>query len=107
MISLTVQNIVKGNEEFVRIKISDTGIGIPEDKLHKIFDRFYQVDDSSGRVYGGSGIGLSLVKELVDLHKWEINIESELAKGTTFILTIPLSEYYLSDNQKVERRTSV
>ncbi|HEX9252662.1 MAG TPA: ATP-binding protein, partial [Ignavibacteriaceae bacterium] len=102
IISLAVKKIITGNEEFARIKISDTGIGIPEDKLHKIFDRFYQVDDSSGRVYGGSGIGLALVKELIDLHKWEINIESEIEKGTTFILTIPLSEYYLSDNQKIK-----
>ncbi len=85
--------------EFAEIKISDTGIGIPKEKLNQIFDRFYQVDDSSGRNYGGSGIGLSLVKELVDLHKWGIEVESEKGKGTTFILSIPLSDNYLSENQ--------
>lgn len=85
--------------EFAEIKISDTGIGIPKEKLNQIFDRFYQVDDSSGRNYGGSGIGLSLVKELVDLHKWSIEVESEKGKGTTFILSIPLSDNYLSENQ--------
>ena len=102
IISLTVQNIKSGSEEFAKIKISDSGIGIPKDKIDRIFDRFYQVDDSSGRAYGGSGIGLSLVKEFVDLHKWEINIESEIAKGTTFILKIPLGESYLSDEQKIK-----
>ncbi len=101
MITLAVQNISSNSQDFARIKISDTGIGIPKDKLDRIFDRFFQVDDSSGRSYGGSGIGLSLVKELVDLHKWEINIESEVSKGTTFILTIPLSDSYLSDKQKI------
>ncbi len=101
MITLTVQTLSSNDENFAKIKISDTGIGIPEDKLNRIFDRFFQVDDSSGRSYGGSGIGLSLVKELVDLHKWEINIESEVNKGTTFILTVPLSDSYLSDKQKI------
>lgn len=101
MITLTVQNISSNNEDFARIKISDTGIGIPKDKLDRIFDRFFQVDDSSGRSYGGSGIGLSLVKELVDLHKWEIKIDSDVSKGTTFILTIPLSDSYLSNKQKI------
>jgi len=106
IISLTVQNIKSESEEFARIKISDTGIGIPKDKLDRIFDRFYQVDDSSGRAYGGSGIGLSLVKEFVDLHKWKINIESIIAKGTTFILTIPLGESYLSDKQKIKEENN-
>lgn len=106
IISLNVQSIKSDTEDFARIKILDTGIGIPKDKLDRIFDRFYQVDDSSGRAYGGSGIGLSLVKELVDLHKWKINIESEIAKGTTFILTIPLSDSYLLDKQKIKEENN-
>jgi len=106
IISLTVKCIKSGSDDFAEIKIADTGIGIPEDNLNRIFDRFYQVDDSSGRAYGGSGIGLSLVKELVDLHKWEIDIKSEVAKGTTFILSIPLSDSYLSDKQKIKEGTN-
>lgn len=102
IISLTVKCIKSGSDDFAEIKISDTGIGIPEDKLDRIFDRFYQVDDSLGRAYGGSGIGLSLVKELVDLHKWEIDIKSEIDKGTTFIITIPLTDSYLKDKQKIK-----
>ncbi len=72
------------------IKISDSGIGIPEDQLDKIFNRFYQVDDSSRRAFGGSGIGLALVKELVDLHKWKIDVKSDLGKGTEFNLIVLL-----------------
>ena len=106
LISLSVKTIKLGNENFAVVKISDTGIGIPKDKLNSIFDRFYQVDDSSGRAYAGSGIGLSLVKELVELHKWQINIESEIAKGTAFILTIPLSDSYLSDKQKIQEENN-
>jgi len=106
IISLDVKNNRRDDGDFAAVKISDTGIGIPKDKLDRIFDRFYQVDDSSGRAFGGSGIGLSLVKELVELHKWKINIESEMAKGTTFILTIPLSDSYLSDKQKIKEENN-
>lgn len=93
-------------KEFAEIKISDTGIGIAKDKLDKIFDRFYQVDDSSRKNYGGSGIGLALVKELTDLHKWEINVESEKGKGTEFSIHIPLQETYLHETQKEIEVTS-
>ncbi len=106
MISLHVGNIRRDSEDFAVVQISDTGIGISEDKLDRIFDRFYQVDDSSGRAFGGSGIGLSLVKELVELHKWKINIESEMAKGTSFILTIPLSDSYLPEKQKIKEENN-
>jgi signal transduction histidine kinase/ligand-binding sensor domain-containing protein/DNA-binding response OmpR family regulator len=100
LISLDIVKYDETENNFANIKIADTGIGIPEEKLNQIFDRFYQVDDSSGRNYGGSGIGLSLVKELVDLHKWDIEVQSKSGKGTTFILTIPLNDSYLADNQK-------
>ena len=87
--------------DYTTVTITDTGIGIPAEKIDKIFDRFYQVDDSSKRAYSGSGIGLSLVKELVDLHQWKIFVQSKLGSGTEFILQIPLDENYLSDFQKV------
>jgi signal transduction histidine kinase/ligand-binding sensor domain-containing protein/DNA-binding response OmpR family regulator len=87
--------------QYAEIRIKDTGIGIPSDKLEKIFDRFYQVDNSSKRVAGGSGIGLALVKELTDLHKWKIAVNSDYGKGTEFILTIPLSDTYLRDFERI------
>ena len=73
----------------LRILISDTGNGIPEDQLGRIFDRFYQVDDSSTRKGEGTGIGLALVQELVKLMQGSISVESRLGQGTTFRVTLP------------------
>jgi signal transduction histidine kinase/ligand-binding sensor domain-containing protein len=78
------------DNSFFEISIRDTGIGIPKEKLPKIFDRFYQVDGSHTREQEGTGIGLSLTKELVELHKGKILVESEEGKGTTFTISIPL-----------------
>ncbi len=61
-------------------------------RLSKIFDRFYQVDGSHTRDQEGTGIGLSLTKELVELHKGKIEVESEEGKGTTFTISIPLGK---------------
>ncbi len=73
----------------VHIRVNDTGAGIPADKLDRIFDRFYQVDDSSTRKSEGTGIGLALVQELVKLMKGAISVESRLGAGTTFYITLP------------------
>ena len=100
----TVSVDLSVNSHQAEIKISDTGIGIPVDQLKKIFDRFYQVDDSSKRAFSGSGIGLALVKELVELHKWKISVQSEINKGTEFTLLIPLTETYLNEYEKVYER---
>ena len=105
-ISISVERIIVDQKEFTEIKVSDTGIGISQAKLEKIFDRFYQVDDSIQRTYGGSGIGLALVKELVDLHGWDISVASEIQKGTEFKLKIPLGDDYLDENQKVNQSQS-
>ena len=74
----------------LQLVVQDTGIGIGEHQLPRIFDRFYQVDDSATRSYEGTGIGLALVKELVDLHGGQIKVESTMGSGTTFRLYIPL-----------------
>ncbi len=88
------------------IKIADTGIGIPEDKIDKIFNRFFQADDSSRKAFGGSGIGLALVKELVELHKWKIYVQSIFDKGTEFTLLIPVGDY-LEENEKVYEKNNI
>ena len=78
------------NEEHVQISIKDTGIGISGDKLSIIFDRFKQLDDLLTRKQEGSGIGLSLVKSLVEMHNGGLEVKSELEKGSEFIIKLPV-----------------
>jgi len=77
--------------ENIIISIKDTGIGIPNDKLGIIFDRFRQVDKSLARKQEGSGIGLSIVKSLVELHKGTISVVSQYGKGTGFTIMLPVT----------------
>lgn len=79
-------------DERVRVTVSDTGIGIPKDELHKVFERFSQLDSSASRQYSGTGIGLSLAKELVELHNGKIWVESEQGKGSTFAFDLPIGK---------------
>lgn len=76
--------------KFVEIQVKDTGIGIPKDKIGIIFDRFRQVNKSLARENEGSGIGLSIVKSLVEMHKGKISVQSDYGKGTEFIVQIPI-----------------
>lgn len=75
---------------WVEIIVADTGIGIPEEKLERVFDRFYQVDSSSTRAKSGTGIGLSLTKELVELHRGYIHVQSKVGEGSTFVVGLPV-----------------
>jgi signal transduction histidine kinase/DNA-binding NarL/FixJ family response regulator len=88
--------------QFVEISICDTGIGIPKDQIDKIFDRFYQVDSSHTRQHEGTGVGLALTKELIDLHKGKIEVESEEGRGSTFRLIIPLGKEHLKPEEICE-----
>jgi len=85
--------------EHVTITVSDTGIGIPKDQLDKIFDRFYQVDGSHTREQEGTGIGLALTKELVELHKGRIEVESVEGKGSIFRVIFPLGKAHLKPEE--------
>ena len=103
----------KSNEGFVEIKIKDTGIGIPQEEIPKLFDRFYQVDSSFSKEFQGTGIGLALTKELVELHHGKIIVQSEKGSPgkngtswTEFTLYIPLGRKHLKDEEIVEEKLS-
>jgi PAS domain S-box-containing protein len=78
--------------DMVRVCVKDTGIGIPKDKLDRVFERFYQVNSAVTRRYGGTGMGLAIAKEIVKAHGGEITVKSRPGKGSTFCFTLPVAE---------------
>jgi PAS domain S-box-containing protein len=79
-------------DDFLILEVSDTGVGIPSDQLDRVFERFYQVDGSMSRRYGGAGLGLALVKQVVEAHGGSVSVQSELLKGSTFTVSLPTSK---------------
>ena len=90
------------NPDYLEITVSDTGIGIPGDKLPNIYDRFYQVDPSSRREQEGTGIGLAHVRELVRIHHGSIAVKSLPGTGTTFSVRLPVGRDHFSPGQVLE-----
>ncbi|MBN1384779.1 MAG: HAMP domain-containing protein [Elusimicrobia bacterium] len=86
-----IEVFVKLKDESVVFDITDTGIGIPNEYLPRIFERFFVVDKSHSRKLGGTGLGLSIVKHIVQLHNGKIDIESTVGKGTKFVITLPIN----------------
>ena len=76
-------------ENLIKISVKDNGIGIPKESLDYIFERFYRVDKSRCRNTGGTGVGLTICKSIIDLHKGNIEVKSEVNKGSEFIVSIP------------------
>ncbi len=111
--SITVKIIEKGKDTIL-IKISDTGIGIPESEIPKLFDRFYQVDNSQTREFEGSGLGLALTKELVELHHGTIHVESKVGNPkigkqgwTELTIELPRGEYHLTEDEILKKPETV
>lgn len=87
----------------VQLKVSDTGIGIRAEDLPNMFERFHRIENAGGRTHEGSGIGLSLVKELVELHGGKIDLESKLGQGSTFTVTLPKGKNHLPSMQILDQ----
>jgi signal transduction histidine kinase/FixJ family two-component response regulator len=89
-VTLSVEKKQKFDQSYLNFVVSDTGMGIPEEKIPHVFDRFYQVSDDIEISYGGSGLGLTIVKEIVDRMNGFIEVQSEIGKGTKFSVSIPM-----------------
>lgn len=106
-VTIHIQTAIEKNKVLLTIRITDTGIGIPKEKLNCIFSPFVQADDSITKQYEGTGLGLSICKNLIDLHKGTITVSSELHKGTSFEMTLPYQQtnavptHQVSDNKNM------
>lgn len=80
---------IEEDDRNVQVRVRDTGIGIPPEEIPRIFERFYRVDKTRSRKYGGTGLGLTIVKHIIEAHHGSIRVESEPSRGTSFIFTLP------------------
>ena len=98
-VMLEVHSLKKDQDTHIfEFNIKDTGIGIEEDVLKKIFDKFTQADASTTRKFGGTGLGLSITKQLIEIMDGEISVQSELKKGSTFSFSMPMSPQEVTVN---------
>ncbi len=100
-VSLNVQSEIIENKTGLRFDIQDSGIGIPKDKIDRLFKPFSQVDSSTTRKYGGTGLGLMIVKKYTELLGGNVSFQSEFGKGSTFSIWIPDHQESNSSNQNI------
>lgn len=81
----------------VHVSVEDQGIGIPKEKIPRLFERFYRVDPARSRALGGTGLGLSIVKHLVEAHRGRVTVKSEVGKGSTFTVILPVDEWHTAE----------
>jgi signal transduction histidine kinase/DNA-binding response OmpR family regulator/streptogramin lyase len=101
--SKTDKPVASTDHEFVAIRIADTGLGIAGEHLEKIFDRFYQAVETYDQERSSTGIGLALVKELVELHRGEIFVDSKINEGTEFTVRLPMGKAHLKEEEIDEK----
>ena len=97
---------LRRDDKFATLTVRDTGIGIEEDQLPRLFERFHRIEGARGRTYEGSGIGLALVQDLVKLHGGTVAVESLYGQGSIFRVAIPLGQAHLPANQVGPKQVS-
>ncbi len=85
----TIRVGLSGDDDTVRLTVTDTGLGIPTKDLPRVFERFYRVDRARSRETGGTGLGLAIVKHVAENHGGSVDVTSELGRGSTFVVTLP------------------
>lgn len=95
---ITINAVKSGSE--IKVEVSDTGIGISDEHLERLFDRFYRTDKARSRDKGGTGLGLSVVKSILDAHESKIMVHSTVGKGTVFSFTLPIADRIPSSKEK-------
>ena len=103
-ITVNLRSLPSGQVEF---QVADTGIGIREDQLPLLFQRFRQAEGSANRSYEGTGLGLALVKELVEMHSGQIQVSSVYGEGSCFAVTLPIGSAHLTPDQILEEQAEV
>ncbi len=86
-----VQIVATPEAQWIQVRVSDSGVGIPAQDLPRIFERFYRVDKARSRAMGGTGLGLSIVKHLIEANGGHVSVDSSVGKGSMFTVTLPLS----------------
>lgn len=94
----TIGVTLRRTNKFARLEITDTGSGIAVEELPRVFERFHRIENSKGRTYEGTGIGLAMIQELVKLHQGKIGVTSALDKGSTFYVEVPFGTAHVPSN---------
>jgi signal transduction histidine kinase len=105
-VGVSVERDDRDGREGVLVRVADTGVGIAAEEQLRIFDRFYQVDPSVRRRYGGMGLGLSLVRAIVEAHHGVVWVDSEVGHGSTFSVWLPVRPYGGTGEASAARRRS-
>ncbi|MCP4898932.1 MAG: HAMP domain-containing histidine kinase [bacterium] len=92
-VRISVEPYTRDDKLGVLVRVADTGTGIPQNQLVRIFDRFYQIDPSSRRRYAGMGVGLSLVRTMIEANRGAVWVESQVSRGSTFFVWLPSSQH--------------
>lgn len=102
-ITISAHSYEDNGKPMVQMRVTDTGVGIPKSELDRIFDRFYQVDATSKRKYGGMGLGLAIARSIVEAHHGMITAESEVGKGTTFTISLPAAYEHFAEVEQTQQ----